>query len=64
MKVETMSQEIMSLNWNIKDATEALTCAVSLQDWNGCIKYANQLKVLEEKLFLATAPRTFPSTVK
>lgn len=43
--------EIQRTKWNIKDATEALICSVSMSNWDNVIKYASQLKVLETQLY-------------
>lgn len=51
--------KLKSLDWNIQDAKEALTCAVGMGDWDGCIKYANQLKALEYQRVTLTAPIPF-----
>lgn len=50
----TQSEYFASLDWNIKDAKEALRAALSMENWNGVIKYAKQLQVLEEKRYRAT----------
>ena len=40
-----------SILWNIKDAHEALVCAISMRNWGNVCKYAEQLKVLDERLY-------------
>ena len=49
-------EKLTSLDWNIQDAKEALACALDMGDWDGCIKYANQLKTLEYQRVTLTAP--------
>lgn len=49
----TREQWIASLRWNITDATDALKAALSMRNWSGVIKYAEQLKRLEAKLHRA-----------
>lgn len=43
--------EIHRTKWNRKDAEEALVCAIGMRDWDGVIKYSEQLKVLDAQLF-------------
>jgi hypothetical protein len=50
-RAETHQEKIARLEWNIKDAKEALTCAMDMHDWDGVIKYAYQLNGLERSLF-------------
>lgn len=58
-----MSDELKSLDWNIQDAKDALKNASAMGDWDGVIKYANQLKKLDYQRFMAEPPSTiFPST--
>jgi hypothetical protein len=49
----TREEWIASLRWNITDATDALKAALSMRNWNGVIKYAEQIKRLEAKLHRA-----------
>lgn len=53
------NDKLRSLDWNIQDAKDALACALDLGDWDGCIKYANQLKSLESQRFTLTSPPPF-----
>jgi hypothetical protein len=48
--METKAQAIARINWNINDAHQALDCASSMSAWDNVIKYANQLKALENAL--------------
>ena len=52
---DNVQRLIESYEWNIKDAIEALQCSVSMGGWQNVIKYAEQLKVLECKLYAARA---------
>ena len=45
----TQAEWLAALRWNIKDATEALTNAVGMKDWEGVVKYARQIQALERK---------------
>lgn len=54
---KTLEEHLSSLRYNIRDATEALRAAVSMERWDNVIKYAKQLRVLERKLFTAEAAR-------
>lgn len=54
---KTLEEHLASLRYNIRDATEALHAAVSMQRWENVIKYAKQLQVLERKLFAAETAR-------
>ena len=51
--------KLRSVDWNIQDAKDALACALDMGDWDGCIKYANQLKALEYERVTLTAPIPF-----
>lgn len=51
--------KLRSLDWNIQDAKDALACAVDMGNWDGVIKYANQLKSLESQRFTLTSPEPF-----
>jgi hypothetical protein len=53
------SDRLRSLDWNIQDAKDALACAVDMGNWDGVIKYANQLKSLESQRFTLTSPAPF-----
>lgn len=49
----TREEYVESLRWNVRDTSEALKNAVDMRRWEGVIKYAKQLQVLERKLFVA-----------
>ena len=44
---KTQAERLASLDWNIKDAKEALKNAVDMGDWRGVHKYTAQLEKLE-----------------
>jgi hypothetical protein len=49
--LETKAQLIARIVWNINDAKEALENALDMSNWDGVIKYANQLKELDSRLY-------------
>lgn len=51
----TQAEYIADIDWNIRDATEALNNAVGLKDWRGVKKYADQITALEHKRWRADA---------
>jgi hypothetical protein len=44
---KTQAERLASLDWNIKDAKEALKNAVDMGDWTGVRKYTAQIEKLE-----------------
>jgi hypothetical protein len=44
---KTQAERLASLEWNIKDAKEALKNAVDMGDWTGVRKYTGQIEKLE-----------------
>ena len=53
---ETPQECLHRLDWNINDAKEAMQNAIGMKDWDGVIKYANQIKALERLRFDAMKP--------
>ena len=47
----TDNTTLAQCDWNIKDAIEALECAVSMKSWIGVMKYATQLQAWEAKRY-------------
>ena len=54
----TLGEEtkMQCLVWSIADAKDALSCAVSMESWDGVIKYANQIKKMEGELYSLLNP--------
>jgi hypothetical protein len=48
---ELQRQEIAKADWNIKDAHEAMECAIGMRDWEGVQKYAKQLREWDSKRY-------------
>jgi hypothetical protein len=49
----TQREYLAVLEWNMRDAEQALSCAVSMRDWTGVTKYAGQIRKLQERHFRA-----------
>lgn len=61
---KTRAEWQAQLAYNQKDAIEALANAVGMRDWNGVIKYAKQLQVLDRKFYDSTSPgRSFGRSI-
>lgn len=60
---KTREDWVNQINFEIRDATEALDNAVKMRRWEKVIKYARQLEVLEGKLFSAKNASTRSSRV-
>ena len=51
----TRDENIARIEWNIRDATEALHNAVSMRNWAGVRKYTAQIEKYERLLNKATS---------
>jgi hypothetical protein len=54
---QTLEERRASLRYNIRDAEEALRNAANMRNWAGVIKYATELRSLEQKLVSAEGAR-------
>jgi hypothetical protein len=54
-RTRSRADYIASLQWNIRDAKEALHHAIDMSSWANAEKYITQLKALERKLYDAEA---------
>lgn len=54
----SQKEYLAHLDWNIKDAKEALANAVGMGDWKGTKKYTAQLEALEAKRWKHSTKRT------
>lgn len=52
----SQADRLAGLQWNVRDAKEALHNAVAMGDWLGVIKYASQLQKLERDLVTSSSP--------